>query len=71
MKIFYKLEELEGTCYIEILPGRYKGNCWNKESIFFEEETFGYLERGIEMEFSKYDHFAFNEIPKKFGKRFL
>lgn len=34
MKIIRNKEELEGTCYIEILPGRYLGQCWNDTSSF-------------------------------------
>ncbi|MCM3038789.1 hypothetical protein M3201_03620 [Paenibacillus motobuensis] len=62
MKIIRDKEELEGTCYIEVLPGKYLGQCWNEESIFFDEEVFGYIEKSIENIFPEYDHYAFNEI---------
>jgi site-specific DNA-adenine methylase len=64
MKIIYDLNELKGTCYIEVLPGRYKGKSWNKESIFFTEEDFIYFEPIIANVFIKYDHYAFQEIGK-------
>lgn len=46
MKI-YKLDELEGSCYIEVLPGPYRDRCWNEDSIYMDEETFGYLESAV------------------------
>ncbi|WP_410769437.1 hypothetical protein [Fontibacillus sp. BL9] len=64
MKIIRDQEELEGTCYIEVLPGKYLGQCWNENSIFFDEEVFGYLEKSIEELFPGYDHYAFNEINR-------
>jgi hypothetical protein len=56
---------LEGTCYIEVLPGSYKNKCWNEGSLFFPEETFGYLEPIIEKHVPEYDHYAFTEIEKE------
>jgi hypothetical protein len=55
---------LEGTCYIEVLPGSYNGQCWNEGSLFFDEEVFGYLEPIIEKHVSAYNHYAFTEIEK-------
>lgn len=49
MKI-YKLDELEGSCYIEVLPGPYRDRCWNEDSIYMDEETFGYLESAVKKE---------------------
>ena len=54
--------ELEGTAYIELLPGKYNKQCWNEGSLFFEEETFGYLEAIISRHIASYDHYAFTEI---------
>ncbi|WP_068505814.1 hypothetical protein [Paenibacillus kribbensis] len=65
MKIIRNKEELEGTCYIEILPGRYLGQCWSDTSIFLTEELFGFIEKSVESEHSTYDHYAFNEIQKE------
>ncbi|WP_068783348.1 hypothetical protein [Paenibacillus phocaensis] len=64
MKLIRDMKELEGTCYIEVLPGKYLGQCWNENSIFFDEEVFGYLEKSLENIFSGYDHYAFNEIHR-------
>lgn len=57
--------ELEGTCYVEILPGAYKKQCWNDGSLFFDEEVFGYIESTIERRVAGYDHYAFTEIEKE------
>lgn len=54
--------ELEGTAYIELLPGKYKGHCWNDGSLFFEEEVFGYFEPTIETHAQDFDHYAFTEV---------
>lgn len=71
MKIIYNLEELEGSCYIEVLPGKYNGESWNQGSIFFEEEDFGFLETAIKKEFESYDHYAFNVIPKEVWEKII
>jgi hypothetical protein len=55
-------ESLRGTCYIEILPGRYRGKHWNAESVYFEEVPFGCLEPTIARHWPAYSHYAFNEI---------
>lgn len=65
IKIIKDKNLLEGTCYIEILPGSYKNKCWNNSSLFFEEEVFGYIEKIIEKHVANYDHYAFTEIDKE------
>jgi hypothetical protein len=54
----------DGTCYIEFLPGRYRGKCWNSESAYFDEEHFGFIEPVIERHYQGYNHYAINDIPK-------
>lgn len=54
--------ELEGTAYIELLPGKCNGRCWNNGSLFFEEEVFGYFEPTIEIHAQGFDHYAFTEV---------
>lgn len=56
--------KLNGTCYIELLPGPYKKKCWNANSVFFEDEVFGLLEPTFEKHFTNFDHFAFQEISR-------
>ncbi len=65
IRVITNKDELEGTGYIEVLPGSYKNQCWNEGSLFFEEEVFGYLEPLIERHEPTYDHYAFTEIEKK------
>ena len=54
--------ELQGTAYVEVLPGRYASKCWNESSLFFEEEIFGYFEPIISRHVPSYDHYSFTEI---------
>jgi hypothetical protein len=65
IRIITNKGELEGTCYMEILPGPYREKCWNEGSLFFEEEVFGYLEPIIQRHIENYDHYAFTEIKKE------
>jgi hypothetical protein len=51
--------ELEGTCYMEILPGEYHGQCWNEGSLYFTEEGFSYFEEIIKNIVPEYDHYEF------------
>jgi len=55
--------QLTGTCYMEVLPGPYAGECWGSHSVFFREETFSQIEAVIRAHVSEYDHWAFTEIP--------
>ncbi len=62
IRIIKHKSELEGTVYIELLHGAYNGICWNESSLFFEEETFGYLELALEKHAPSYNRYAFTEI---------
>jgi len=62
IRIIRSKTELEGTAYVELLPGPYRKQCWNDGSLFFEEEVFGYLEPIILRQVPSYDHYAFTEI---------
>lgn len=55
---------LEGTAYIELLPGGYRDSCWNVGSVFLTEEVFGYFERIIERHEPRFDHFAFVDVER-------
>jgi hypothetical protein len=61
-RVIRSQSELEGTGYLELLPGPYKDVCWNEASLFFEEDVFNYLEPIILLHASVYDHYAFTEI---------
>ena len=71
IKILRSKNDLRGTCYIELLPGKYIGKCWNADSIFFDEEVFGLFEPTIEMYAQGYDHWAFNEVGKESWLRII
>lgn len=58
-------DELEGSCYLEVMVGAYNKHCWNEGSLYFSEESFGFLEPTIEKFVPKYDHYAFTEIDRK------
>ena len=52
---------LTGTTYIELLPGPYRGKCWQEGSLFLSEERFGYIEPLVAQNLPGYSHYAFNE----------
>ena len=47
IEIIRNKSELEGKAYIEIYPGRYKNTFWNEDSLYFNEESFGFIEKSI------------------------
>jgi hypothetical protein len=55
---------LEGTCYFELLPGKYSGKCWNDNSVFLTEEIWGFIEPVVRRIESRYDHYAFLDVPR-------
>lgn len=65
------LSELKGTCYIELLPGRFTQQCWNPQSMFFEEEHFGFIEPTILRHCPKHDHYSFTDIDKATWEKIL
>jgi len=72
IKIIFDRTELKGTCYIEVLPGKYNGECWNDNSIFLTERDFGYIEPIFQRCYPSYDHYAFNEMTREvWNKVFL
>jgi hypothetical protein len=56
--------ELDGTAYIELLPGKYQGECWGRHSVFLTEEAFGFFEKTVEKFAPAFDHYAFVEIAR-------
>lgn len=57
--------ELEGTCYIEVIPGKYQKKHWQEGSLFFDEEAFGFIEPIFERCISGYDHYSMNDGSKE------
>lgn len=56
--------ELEGTCYFEFLPGKYRGLCWNDESVYLAEDVFGLIEPIIARHVDGFDHYSFVGIRR-------
>lgn len=61
--------ELQGTGYFELLPGEYKGQCWNGGSVFVAEEVFGLIEPVIERHERRFDHYSFVGIRRPAWER--
>lgn len=59
------INELTGSNYFEIFPGEYTGNCWNPNSVFFDEEVFTLIEKPFEDCIPKYDHYSFVQASKE------
>lgn len=63
---------MRGTCYFEFLPGKYKRECWQKNSVFLDEQIFELIEDIFKKRIKEYDHFSFVEINKEdWGKIML
>ena len=58
LQLFTTPEDLDGTAYIEFLPGRPTGECWNTTSVFLEEETFTLIEAVFEQVDRHFDHYG-------------
>jgi hypothetical protein len=61
IEIIRDKSRLEGTCYIELSLGKYQGKHWEETSLFFEEETFGFIEMIFERHVPDYDHYSMND----------
>lgn len=62
LKILRNLDGTYGSDYMEILPGEFKNNCWNPESIFFREEAFEIVETIIRARVPSLDHYGNTSI---------
>jgi hypothetical protein len=65
------LNELEGTCYIEICPGKYRYKHWEPQSLFFDEENFAFIEHIFQKNIEDYDHYAMNDASKEIWKKII
>ena len=61
-KLIKDKSELEGTCYFEFLPGKFKDEHWNNTSVFLSDDSMFVVEDLFEKNFIKYDHCGFCEI---------
>ncbi len=65
IEIIRDKSDLEGTCYIELSLGKYQGKHWEETSLFFEEETFGFIEMIFERNIPDYDHYSMNDADSE------
>lgn len=64
VKIYTLDTKPEGTVYFELLPGKYEDKCWNKDSIYIDDDVFFLIEKLFIDSIPEYDHYAFTEIGK-------
>lgn len=66
LTLFTDNSKLDGSTYIELLPGIYKDKCWNKESAYIDAEhpNYGLLEELFEKHFKDFDPYSFQTYPK-------
>ena len=59
-QILRNIDGRSGSCYMEMLPGPFKGNCWNAESLFFDPDAdgFGIVEAIVSSHVPSYDHYG-------------
>ena len=58
-KLISDKNELDGTCYFEFLPGKYKDKCWNDNSVFLTLDIIEIIEDLLEKSNEKYDYYDF------------
>ncbi|MEO6709597.1 MAG: acetyl-CoA hydrolase/transferase C-terminal domain-containing protein, partial [Planctomycetota bacterium] len=70
-RIYRSRAELDLTNYVEIGAGKYSQKHWLEGCLFIEEEAFILAEGILARHFPSYDHIAFQDIPKRIGKRVI
>lgn len=53
------------NCYVELKPGKFTGNHWSNDSIYFTDETFSFFSLAIQKHYKSYNLFAVSEIDKQ------
>ncbi len=61
-RLFITKKDLSGSLYVEIQPGKFKGEHWSETSIFLDEEAFGYLLPSIKKRYKNFSYYGFNDI---------
>lgn len=54
--------ELSGTCYFEFLPGPYRDQHWNSDSVFLAEDVFELIQPIIVKYVPQFNYFSFTPI---------
>ncbi len=63
--IIWNQDGRHSSGYMEILPGDYKGKCWNRESVFIREDEFeNSLEPIFALHAPAFDHYGNTAIGK-------
>ncbi len=58
LKLITNKEELEGTAYFELLPGRFDNKFWNDNAVFMSESSFSFMEDIVSKHYADYDHYS-------------
>ncbi len=64
IELIKDVSECKSTCYFEFLPGVYKKDCWNKESVFIYFLQICYIEPILAKNIDNYDHYSFMSVDK-------
>ncbi len=64
IELIKDVSEIEGTCYFEFLPGIYKDECWNEESVYIDYLQIYYIEPILAKHINGYDHYSFMSADK-------
>jgi hypothetical protein len=57
-------KDFEGSCYMEVGPGRWSGGHWQPGFLFIDEDDFVVAEGIIGKHFPEFDHYGMNDIPE-------
>ena len=71
IKLYTSTREIKGTDYFELLPGPYRNEHWGANSVFMDEETFGFIEPIFVKLCPKYGHYALTEIGRPLWQNIL
>jgi len=62
IKMIDDVQELKGTCYVEVQPGNYTGEFWSQDSVYFTDEVFGLFSQVIQRYVPAYSLWGMTKI---------
>jgi hypothetical protein len=65
IRLIHDKRELDGTAYVELLPGRFNGECWVEGSLFIAEDIFEYVEPILARHVPRYDHYEVTDVDSE------
>lgn len=71
IRLLLEKSELRGTCYFELLPGKFRGEHWNDDSVFLTEFAFTLIEPIVLRHQPSFDHDAFEDVRRSTWERIL